>query len=69
MNALHGLTYISRHALYHVINLTFNAPSAYTIPEPFLNPPIIFVMSSISKKSATALCTLLPRKPLQNTPN
>ena len=42
MNAPCGPAYILRHALYHVINLAFNAPPAYTILRALLKSPDCF---------------------------
>jgi len=64
-----GHASISRQALYHVINLAFNAPPMYTILRALLESLDRFSTSLTLKKYATALCTLSPRRPLQNNPN
>jgi hypothetical protein len=39
INSPHGLANISRQALYHVINLAFNSPPEYTIPQALARLP------------------------------
>ncbi len=65
----HGPANISCQALYHVINLAFNAPPAYTIPQASASLPIVFTILSILRKCATVSSTLWPKRPSRSTPS